>query len=293
MKNYTIEEKDKVRNFYDSTKDTFDGSYDYDGPLYPSNRIRMEHCLDKLATEQSHRVLDAGCGTGIILRELLAKGYNASGCDFSKQAIVHAKQRLIDRNQDSSRVCVSDLEGLPYPDSYFDATLIMGAFTHPLDHEKALAECYRVMRPGGLLLVELRNLLMGFFSLNEFTVSLFDNHLIHPDSALREVSKQWVEGQCVRRDPIVPETKQQVEHEHFFDIPSVWRNPLTVDAEYKATGFTVEDKLFFHWHAVPPAMEKIDPVRFRAESLVLERNPHDWRGHFMASAFILVARRGK
>ncbi len=74
-------------------------------------------------------------------------------------------------------------------------------------------------------------------------------------------------------------------------IANLWRNPLTVAAEYRASGFEVTDTLFFHWHAVPPSFEACDPAAFRRESLALEWNPHDWRGHFMASAFLLVAER--
>jgi hypothetical protein len=48
--------------------------------------------------------------------------------------------------------------------------------------------------------------------------------------------------------------------------------------------------LFYHFHAVPPSLAANFPEFFLRESLAIE-NPADWRGHFMASAFVLVGRR--
>jgi hypothetical protein len=45
--------------------------------------------------------------------------------------------------------------------------------------------------------------------------------------------------------------------------------------------------LFYHYHCLPPLMEPAAPTLFRARSVAMEK-PEDWRGHFMASAFILA-----
>jgi hypothetical protein len=47
--------------------------------------------------------------------------------------------------------------------------------------------------------------------------------------------------------------------------------------------------LFYHYHCLPPMLEAQVPELFRRESLRME-DPEDWRGHFMASAFLLVGR---
>src|SRR5262245_42552573 len=55
-------------------------------------------------------------------------------------------------------------------------------------------------------------------------------------------------------------------------------------------GLTDVEMLFYHYHALLPMLEGEAPELFRRTSLAME-NPRDWRGHFMASAFVLVGRR--
>ena len=52
-----------------------------------------------------------------------------------------------------------------------------------------------------------------------------------------------------------------------------------------------ERLLFYHFHALPPMLEGANPQLFRQTSLAMEADPTDWRGHFMASAFILTGKR--
>jgi SAM-dependent methyltransferase len=273
-----------VRAYYDQVGAAFDASYEWDGPLYPSNRIRADHAV-ALLTEHcpGGRVLDAGCGTGIILAELRARGFDAYGYDFSEEAIKTARIRC------PGRATVGELEDPPHYREPFDAVLVVGAFTHPLDHVRALKHLYEQVKPGGLLIVELRNELFDLFTFNEYTVASLRHWL--PPSELTDAALKGLATHTYRRPPIPPQTPVQQAHEAFFDVPAVWRNPLTVGEEYRAAGFEEIDRLAFHFHAVPPVFEALDPVAFRRESLALEKNPRDWRGLFMASAFLLVCRR--
>jgi hypothetical protein len=56
---------------------------------------------------------------------------------------------------------------------------------------------------------------------------------------------------------------------------------------FAAAGFTNVNVLFYHYHAFPPIFQDVIPELFRERSLAME-NSNDWRGYFMASAFILV-----
>jgi hypothetical protein len=74
------------------------------------------------------------------------------------------------------------------------------------------------------------------------------------------------------------------------EVLSRTHNPFELVAEARAAGLVDVQTLFYHYHCLPPMVEGLLPNAFRRESLSLE-NPRDWRGHFMASAFIVVGKR--
>jgi len=53
-------------------------------------------------------------------------------------------------------------------------------------------------------------------------------------------------------------------------------------------GFEVKNIYFFHYHRLPPIFQKDDTKLFRKLSDEIE-DPTDWRGHFLASSFIIEA----
>ncbi|RLE25907.1 MAG: hypothetical protein DRJ61_03120 [Acidobacteria bacterium] len=91
-----------------------------------------------------HRVLDAGCGTGITLQHLAQFG-QAFGVDNEPVALDFCKMRK------ERRLTCAALEDLPYPDGAFDVVTCLDVIEHIEDDERAVAEVCRVIRPGGLL----------------------------------------------------------------------------------------------------------------------------------------------
>lgn len=74
------------------------------------------------------------------------------------------------------------------------------------------------------------------------------------------------------------------------EVVSRTHNPFVLRRQIEAAGFEDVRVLFYHYHALPPMFEATMPAFFREMSLAIE-DPEDWRGHFMASAFIVAARR--
>lgn len=74
------------------------------------------------------------------------------------------------------------------------------------------------------------------------------------------------------------------------EILSRTHNPFVLREQMAAAGFRDVKVLFYHFHALPPMLERLLPETFRAQSMAME-NPHDWRGYFMASAFLLSGQR--
>ena len=92
------------------------------------------------------RVLDNGCGAGILLADLSVRCDEVHGVDLSPDMLAQARERA-----PAARLRAGDLEDLPFPDAHFDAVVCRGSLHHVPRREKALAEAFRVLRPGGLL----------------------------------------------------------------------------------------------------------------------------------------------
>ena len=91
-------------------------------------------------------VLDNGCGTGILLPDLLARCDSVHAIDLSPDMLAQAMMRApgVDLRE-------GDCEALPFPDGFFRTVVCRGSLHHVPSREKAFAEAYRVLAPGGLL----------------------------------------------------------------------------------------------------------------------------------------------
>ena len=96
-------------------------------------------------------ILDAGCGSGHTL-QLIAGRYEPGelhGFDFMPEQIELAKQRGL-----AAEIFVGDITDIALPDGKFDAVFIQGVLHHVPEWRKALEEINRVIKPGGVLLLE-------------------------------------------------------------------------------------------------------------------------------------------
>lgn len=113
--------------------------------------------LSLLNLAASDRVLDLGCGTGLLTRMIAdrleaAAGGESVGIDAAAKMIEVARKK---RASDKCRFEVMAAEDLAFDDMSFDAVVSSLFFHHvPLDlKQKALAEAYRVLKPGGRLVI--------------------------------------------------------------------------------------------------------------------------------------------
>jgi SAM-dependent methyltransferase len=99
------------------------------------------------------RVLDVGCGTGLLLRELAARLPEATaltGLDAAAGMIEQARGKASDARLTFVR---GTAERLPFPDEAFDLVISTTSFDHWTDQGAGLAECHRVLVPRGLLVL--------------------------------------------------------------------------------------------------------------------------------------------
>jgi SAM-dependent methyltransferase len=95
-------------------------------------------------------VFEAGCGTGLLLKETAAFARTAVGLDLSRGMLEPARARGL-------RVVQGSLTDVPLPDASFDLVYSMKVLAHVPPIERAVAELARLVRPGGHLLLEFYN----------------------------------------------------------------------------------------------------------------------------------------
>lgn len=97
------------------------------------------------------RILEAGCGSGIVVKALSLRGYNVSGIDFTKRTISFLRSQMPEID-----FRCEDIRNTGYDDSIFDVYLSLGVvehFSREKEVESALSEAVRITKPGGKLFV--------------------------------------------------------------------------------------------------------------------------------------------
>jgi ubiquinone/menaquinone biosynthesis C-methylase UbiE len=141
--------------------------------------------LDFSGLRSGDRVLDVGCGTGVVTRDLAQRvGHEGHvvGIDPSTRLIEEAARR-IEKNDLKERIEFRCADGaaLPFPDGSFDLVVASAVFGHIPNGPEVLAEMVRVARPAG-------------------TVVAFDHDIdtIVIDAADRNVTRRIVHAYCDR-----------------------------------------------------------------------------------------------
>lgn len=96
------------------------------------------------------RVLEAGCGTGLILARAAQVAKEAVGVDLSPGMLELARERGLSVHE-------ADVTRLPFPDASFDVVYSFKVLAHVEEIRAAVAELSRVTKPGGHLLLEFYN----------------------------------------------------------------------------------------------------------------------------------------
>lgn len=99
------------------------------------------------------RVLDFGCGTGYGDARIAPDCAAVTGVDVSSAAIEHARRTYVADNLDYRVIAPVDQAPLPFADGSFDAVLSFQVIEHVPDPDRYVAEAWRVLDHGGVLIV--------------------------------------------------------------------------------------------------------------------------------------------
>jgi hypothetical protein len=183
-------------------------------------------------------------------------------------------------------------------DKAFDAAICIGVLPHvPAEADSVvIANLRDCVRPSGLVVIEARNQLFALFTLNRYSYELFADDLIGqprsqkmPDTTT--LQSAFAELRTHFSMDLPPIRKGNDGKPGYDEVLSRTHNPLVLSRAFGKAGFTNVRTLFYHFHCFPPMLQPRFPEFFREESLAREQ-PDDWRGYFMASAFLVAGERG-
>lgn len=136
--------------------------------LYPGRAAEFDFSVLWLPASARGRLLDIGCGDGWLIRHMNALGWSAEGVDFDPRAVAQARGAGLTVHQGS-------LFDQRFHDASFDAITMSHSIEHVHDPVAWLAECRRVLRPGGQLI------------------------LVTPNS--ESLAQKWFGAHCLALDP--------------------------------------------------------------------------------------------
>lgn len=251
---------------------------------YPADVMRLNIINDLLKKYNPKKIIDSGCGAGMPLINIKKKGFNIKGYDKAQNMINEAKINLKLNKLPTNLVFLDDFENPKnIKKNSVDCILGMGAFYYSKNFKKTLKNQTKFLKKNGRIIFSLRNKLFDMSTFNEYS-SIFYRELFN-----KNIKKKHV-PQLNKLINSFPKRKKYIKNIDDKNVHSFVNNPLTIKEELKNLGLMCSNILFYHFHALPPIFEEIDPIYFRKKSWSME-NPHDWRGHFLASGFIVDCKK--
>jgi ubiquinone/menaquinone biosynthesis C-methylase UbiE len=119
----------------------------------PQQRAMLDTYLAEIEFRPGSRVLEIGCGTGSVTRVLAGRPGVAEAVGIDPSPVFISKARELTGAAMNVTFEQGDGRGLPCADANFDAVVLHTTLCHIPQPELALAEAFRVLRPGGNLAV--------------------------------------------------------------------------------------------------------------------------------------------
>jgi 2-polyprenyl-6-hydroxyphenyl methylase/3-demethylubiquinone-9 3-methyltransferase len=136
-----------------------DAWWDERGPLgllHEMNPARFDYFQSVVGSLSGLKVLDVGCGGGILTERFAQAGALVTGVDLSHSSLAAAS-----RHSKASKLQIDYVnargEMLPFLSSSFDAVVSSDFLEHVIELDAVISECARVLRPGGLFLYDTIN----------------------------------------------------------------------------------------------------------------------------------------
>jgi ubiquinone/menaquinone biosynthesis C-methylase UbiE/peptidoglycan/xylan/chitin deacetylase (PgdA/CDA1 family) len=140
---------------FDKDVDKYSDQYKGSSAVAHSFTARRRKVYELIDGVDAKRVLDVGCGPGVMAGYFASRDADLYGIDISNRMISRCAERF--KSSERLHFSVGDVERLEFPDGFFDIVICMGVLEYLDGDAAALGEISRVLKPGGTMIVTLPN----------------------------------------------------------------------------------------------------------------------------------------
>ncbi len=236
-------------------------------------RIALEY------TPPKARVIEVGCGTGALTKELADAGFACTAIDLSPQMVACARRLLADRAE-VFEVGLSDYR----PPARFSTVIANGVAPYFRDKVEFLRRLGELAVPDAAIVVTHRNALFNLFAVNQGTVDFIAEDLL---SDLPAATREGVAA-ALSRIPGLAQPRRRASNDELYRSQE---NPLTIAELYRTAGLTVREIRYCFIHALPPRASPLEGIPSVAD--LQRRFECRWEGMFLGSQFLVLASPGR
>lgn len=261
-------------------------------PAFHRRRIYVRF----LAETGADDILDVGCGGGRTVLDALQMGRRVKGIEPVAPLVDSARSLLAHHGFDPSLIYHGDMaEVQEWAPRQFGMVAALSILPHVDRDRWDVTHDYlvKLVADGGYFVASYRNDLFDLYTFNSFTVDFFMNSLWSCVPCRRMGREHLLAGlKGLLTNPDVPGPYYTAaEDKSFGRLTRVGSNPLEIPTYISRFGLTLVKTFFYNFHCVPPLLKDATPD-FRAISHEMDMEmSEDWRGHFMASTFAVLAQK--
>jgi ubiquinone/menaquinone biosynthesis C-methylase UbiE len=154
MKKQQITQEELLRKEFSHPKEYAHLYEDSSATAYFFNK-RIEKVDEFIHDWKGGRLLDVGCGPGMMVSHMLNRGFSCFGIDISEEMIKECGAKF--HGISTVDLIRGTIEKLPFSDATFDVVLAMGIMEYVNDVHSAASEMARVLKPNGILIASMLN----------------------------------------------------------------------------------------------------------------------------------------
>ena len=261
-------EKKKVAQYFSSVATTYnENNYVLAGRRGKyADVLRRHRYILEMVQGLRGKALEVGCGTGEMLCALLERNFEVVGLDMAPRMIEASRSRISQRfGGKAVDLVIGDIENLGFGSAEFDLVIAAGVIEYLDSEEKALRDFERILKPGGVVILSVRNKL----NLSRMLVTARDllASLPRVGSAIQSLS-----GLVCRLLFLPPNT----------GVPGRRHIPWQLKRQMRAIGLHPTEDAFYHFAVMPRFIERRHHARcarWEEKLEILSRTPLGYFGN--------------